>query len=215
MISNIIYNLGYGFCFVFLRTFFRLRVHDLSNMPRRGPVIVASNHVSRFDPPAIGVSIARKNDIYFIARASLYDNKILGWILKNLHTIPVKKDAQDFESIRVSLKILKDGKALIIFPEGTRSKDGSLKDPELGIGFVACRSKAPIVPVYVKGSEQALPKGSRIPKLARIDVFVGQNISYHIPEANDAKAKDQYRAIAKKVMEEIAKLKEKSDAYNC
>jgi len=214
MISRILYLFFWSVSLIVLKVLCSLETFNAENVPQAGSLILACNHVSYLDPPAVGVS-ARRKDIFYLARTSLFKNKFIGWIFLNLNCIPVKQDAQDFEAIRSAVKKLKSGKALLIFPEGTRSVDGDLKSPQAGVGFMAYNAGAPIVPVYIKGSEKAMPRGSRSIKSGhKIEVFIGQKIDYYINGAKGKATKEYYIAITKKVMDEIALLKKNSEINN-
>jgi glycerol-3-phosphate dehydrogenase (NAD(P)+) len=132
--------------------YFRLRRLGTEHIPEGG-VILASNHRSFLDPFAIGVCLGRP--IYFVAKQELFKNPLLGWILNCLGAFPVQRGASDEESVATSLALLESGQAIVIFPEGTRIRTGSLASPKRGVGRLALQSGKPVVPIAVTNSEHA------------------------------------------------------------
>ena len=132
--------------------YFRLRRLGTEHIPEGG-VILASNHRSFLDPFAIGCCLGRP--IYFVAKQELFKNPLLGWILNCLGAFPVKRGASDEESVDTSLALLESGQAVVIFPEGTRIRTGSLASPKRGVGRLALQSGKPVVPIAVTNSEHA------------------------------------------------------------
>src|SRR5215212_5886726 len=132
--------------------YFRLRRLGTEHMPAGG-VILASNHRSFLDPFAIGCCISRP--IYFVAKRELFRNPVLGWLLNCLGAFPIKRGESDEESMGTARALLERGQAVVIFPEGTRIRAGSLAKPKRGVGRLALQSGAPVVPIAVTGSERA------------------------------------------------------------
>ncbi len=198
----------YSICLTILRILFKIlfhaRVRGKENIPRRGPVLIAPNHVSFLDPVAVGTATSRQ--LHYMARDDLFIIPVLGWLIKRLNSFPVKKDRPDPEAIKEALRILKRGEALLLFPEGTRSPDGRLLPGQLGVGMLAWHSRATIVPAAVIGSDKALPVGAKRIRRVRIEVRFGKAISpEEFPEKE--KRRDTYQAISDKIMERIKKLK--------
>jgi 1-acyl-sn-glycerol-3-phosphate acyltransferase len=132
--------------------YFRLRRLGTEHVPDGG-VILASNHRSFLDPFAIGCCIGRP--IYFVAKRELFRNPLIGWFLNCMGAFPIKRGASDEESMETALALLERGQAIVIFPEGTRIRTGSLARPRRGVGRLALQSGKPVVPVAVTGSEHA------------------------------------------------------------
>jgi 1-acyl-sn-glycerol-3-phosphate acyltransferase len=153
------YLLGYSLSKAIARTFFNYRVIGAENMIEEGPCIIAANHCSYLDPPLVGV--ACKRAIHYLARKSLLDVPILGPILPELNVIPVDQKNADRSALMGAIRVVKNGGAVLIFPEGSRSPDGQLQPPQPGIGMIAAKTGAPIVPVRIFGSFEALPKSRR------------------------------------------------------
>jgi len=157
----------------------RLRVEGMGAFPRRGAVLVVGNHVGTVDPPLTGVLIPRL-DVYYMAKAELFANHVLGWLFEQNHAFPVVRDSADRRALRRALGILRSGHVLLVYPEGTRSWDGHVGEPQAGAGFLARRSGATIVPVASWGGENVIPRGKVIPRRADMHIRVGPG--FRLPE---------------------------------
>jgi 1-acyl-sn-glycerol-3-phosphate acyltransferase len=123
-------------------------------VPKTGAVLYVSNHASYLDPVAIGVASPRR--VVFMAKAELFKNRLLGWLLDGVDTFPVRRGEADRAAFKNTLDMLADNRAVCIFPEGTRSPDGTLQHPEAGAAVFALKTGCPVVPVYVEGSYQVM-----------------------------------------------------------
>ena len=161
-----------------LRGYFHLFYHYSvygTASPYQGKAILAPNHVSFLDPPLMGA--AWPEEVHFLARASLFQYSVWGWLLSHLNAHPVQGTAQDIESFRLIGQLLKEGKKVVIFPEGERSSTGELQTIKSGIAMLAFRMQCPIIPVYISGTFEAWPRHSRLPKFgSSIDCVFGQPI---------------------------------------
>jgi 1-acyl-sn-glycerol-3-phosphate acyltransferase len=174
-----------------------LHVEGLENVPRGG-CIVAGNHIATCDPPLIGALI-RRHDVHYMAKAEAFRNWKAGWAISGYNAFPVSRHTADRLAIRRSLAVLAQGRVLIMMPEGTRSPDATLQRAEPGVGLIARRSGAPIVPVGVWGSENALPKGATRPRRAEVHARYGEAV--HLPDASMGN-----QEAADWIMERIAEL---------
>jgi glycerol-3-phosphate dehydrogenase (NAD(P)+) len=136
----------------FLLAFFRVRRVGREHVPD-GAVILASNHRSFLDPFIVGICLNRP--VYFVAKKELFDKRLTGWFLNCLGAFPIRRGESDEESVETAKRILKRGDALVIFPEGTRIREGSLGRAKRGVGRLALETGAPVVPVAVHGTERA------------------------------------------------------------
>lgn len=191
------------------RIFFDFKFYGTGHVPEdsRG-VIFAPNHASYLDPPILGISL--KKPIHYLAKEYLFKIWGLGRVLYWLGVLPIQSESDDFRSMRQILRALKEGKRLVIFPEGTRSIDGRFQEVEGGAGFLAVKSRAHVVPVYIQGTFDAFPKGVKWFRCRPVRAYYGQPF---IP-AQDAElmaAKDPYVAVSRKIMAEIRKIKEMVD----
>jgi 1-acyl-sn-glycerol-3-phosphate acyltransferase len=158
--------------------YFRLRRLGTEHIPDGG-VILASNHRSFLDPFAIGCCLGRP--IYFVAKQELFKNPLMGWILNCLGAFPIKRGASDDESMATALALLERGQAVVIFPEGTRIRTGSLAAPKRGVGRLALQSGKPVVPIAVTNSEHAR-HGARI-RPVRVHLRCGPALTF--PRVDD------------------------------
>lgn len=172
---------------------FRINVIGKENVPKKGPVIICSNHISNLDPPVVGITSPR--DIYFMAKGELFEKRILGKLLTGIHAFPVKRGISDRNALRTGLKILKNNDTLGLFPEGTRSKTGEVGQPLAGAGFFALRSNAVIIPCAIIGPYKAWKK---------LTVVYGKPMDIEHYRSNNTSAKEAAEAI----MSEIKTLKE-------
>ncbi len=128
---------------------YRIQVSGLEHFPKEGGVLLCANHIDNLDPPVVGITSERP--VRFMAKEELFKTKWMGKLMKGLNVFPVKRGMSDREAIRTGLKILKEGQVLGLFPEGTRSKDGSLGKGMTGAGFFALRTNAAVVPCALIG----------------------------------------------------------------
>lgn len=188
---------------IILRLFFDLKVIGKKNVPAKGPFIIAANHVSYMDPPILG-SVTNKR-LYFITADYLYKNRLLGWWYKSVGCVKVRRGRPDHTALRRIFSLLRAGKSIAVFPEGARSDDGKTGEPLAGIGFIALKSKAPVIPCLIKGSEKALPKGAKSFKRSKVSIIVGGPIKSEDFDCGENK-KEAYRLFSNKVMNNIAHL---------
>lgn len=170
------------FLYVVLNNFFRclwlvyfgFRVFSSNRYPKEGPILICSNHQSHLDPILVGNSCSRY--VSFVARESLFKNRIFGWLITALGAFPINRDA-GLGGIKNTLKKLKQGEVVLIFPEGTRTPDGEIKEFKPGFCAIARRAKVPIVPVAIEGAYEAWPKSTRYPRPKRVKLKVGEPIT--------------------------------------
>lgn len=184
--------------------FFRGEVAGTEHLQIDGPFLIAANHASHLDPPIVGSQVGRQ--MRFFARKTLWSNAITrGW-LDRTECIPVDRDSGDVGAIKRVLQALKDERAVVLFPEGTRSPDGQLQKPKAGVGLMACKSGVPVVPCRVFGSYEAFGKGARFPHLGTpISIIYGPPIA---PTEYDdpALGRSRYEEAAARIFAHIAKL---------
>ena len=185
-----------------LKVLFNMEVRGKENVPKSGGVILAANHLSFLDPPAIAIASPRR--VYFLARKELFKGKMFGWLIRELNAMPISNKKLRVGVIKKSLEILKEGEALLLFPEGTRSPAGTISGGKRGVGLIAYKAKVPVVPVLIKGSDKALAIGAKWISLRKISIVFGKPIE---PEEIRSKAnKDFYQELSDNVMAEIKKL---------
>jgi 1-acyl-sn-glycerol-3-phosphate acyltransferase len=155
---------------------YRVKYSGRENIPATGGVLVVSNHQSHFDPPLVGVGCWRQMN--FVARRTLFDSVIFGRLIKSVGAIPIDRDGIGLSGIKESLKLLKRGEMVLIFPEGTRTADGEIAPFRPGFTTLAARSNAAILPVAVDGAYQAWPRAQKYPGFGRIRVHYGKPIPH-------------------------------------
>lgn len=178
----------------------KIKVAGSGYVPDKGPFILASNHLSNIDPVLLGT--ISKIKLSYMAKSELFSFPLFSWILKHSNAFPVKRNTADSAAIRRAVEILKGGRGLVVFPEGTRG--AGLRDDfrvNRGIGFLARVAGVPIVPAYIKGSDSAMPKGSQRIRRAEIFVCFGEAI-----KADRQSGKSDLE-VSRMVMDEIGKLK--------
>lgn len=199
-----IYRLTWLFLRASMRTLLRWRIVDADLVPKTGGVILASNHVSNLDPPVVGVGIWRP--CAYMAKEELFTNRFFAWYIRKLNAFPVKRGSADRASLKHALEVLEAGWPLVMFPEGTRSETGELGEAEMGVGMIAYRSGVPVVPAYVRGTNQVMPKGGGM-KLAQIHVRYGHPMRFVAPEGTKP-GRAEYEAAAHQIMDAIRALRD-------
>ena len=197
-----IYWIGWLLFGAAFRSLFGMRVIGREHLITEGPVLVASNHQSFLDPPLIGNLY--QDQMIYLARKTLFRG-FGAWLYPKWDAIPVDQDRPDMASLKAIIRRLKEGRRVLVFPEGARTFDGQLGEAAPGIGLIAAKSGAVIQPVRISGAREALPRGSARIRLARITVAVGPPIRLS-PQEAAAKSKDEYTAIARRIMAAIEEL---------
>ena len=196
-----LYRAGYMLSNLVGKVAFDFKVYGRENFIEDGAAILASNHQSYLDPPCIGM--ACRNEIYFLTRKTLLERPLVGPLLKRLNTVPVDRDRGDVSSVKAIIRLLRTGCRVIIFPEGTRSSDGQLQPARAGLGMIIAKTLAPVVPVRIFGSFEALPRAGGL-KPGPISVVVGKSIRF---TEDDLKGdREVYQILSNRVMEKIASL---------
>jgi 1-acyl-sn-glycerol-3-phosphate acyltransferase len=199
-LNSLFYQLLRTIFFIFLKVFNRLEVIGYENIPEKGGVIVAANHVSYLDPPVIGVALKRQ--AAFIAKERLFRIPLIGRGIKAF-SFPVKRDRPQPSTIKEAVSRLKRGGVLVLFPEGGRSANGSFLDAKRGVGMIAATSSTPVVPALIEGTDRAFPVGARFFRPAKIRVVFGTPLKIEKKETD----KHFQERISREIMERIKKLK--------
>ena len=200
---NFYYWLGYHFSRLVGRLFFHLRVVHRERMIQNGPAILAMNHQSYLDPPLAGIACDRA--IYFLARRTLLDAPLLGWLLPKLNVVPVNQNGVDRSAIKTLIRVLKAGNAVLVFPEGSRTLDGNLQPAEPGLGLVIAKTLAPVVPMRIFGAREALPRGGGGLHFVPITIVIGEPIFFSADDLGPP-GKNLYQRLGQRVMDAIAAL---------
>ena len=211
---NLSYRIAWlGFRAVYA-TYFRWRVFNPERVPRTGPVILAANHASFIDPPLVGSGLTR--DINYLARESLFRFPIVGAVLRSWNAVPVDRDGGGAKGLKIILGRLLAGGGIILFPEGTRTKDGNLQPARSGIGLTVIKSAAPVVPVRVFGTFAAYGRNHKFPRPKKVAVKYGAPMNFEKLRAeakvcSKPRLKEIYQEVADEIMAAIAKLEPHED----
>ncbi len=158
---------------------FGLKIYGADHVPRKGGLVVVSNHASDFDPPILSNCVGRP--VAFMAKEELFRVPILSQAIRLYGAYPVKRGTSDRQALKYALEFLENGWALGIFLQGTRTPDGKITDPKLGAALISAKFQAPLLPVCLWGTHEILPKGAKFPKLRPVTVRIGAVIA---PPAN-------------------------------
>jgi len=193
-----------------LKVLLTREVLGLSHVPAEGGIIVAANHGSFWDPPVLGIVIPRP--LRYMTRASFFSVPLFGALIRSLGAFPVRKGTADLSGLRAAEAALARGEVLLVFPEGGRMKDGRLHQALPGLGLLVARTRAPVVPVYISGTNRIRRCMVRREK---VRVAVGKVLppeTWEEREATTLAGRALYQAISDRVMQEIATLKQGSGA---
>jgi len=171
-----LYKLGKFLCTAVCKLYLSFEISGSENLPEKGGFLLASNHKSNLDPVILGV--VSRRELTFMAKESLFKVPAFSWLLFKIHAFPVKRNTADIFALKSAIKRINSGEGLLIFPEGTRSESKEAVKIQPGIGFIAAKTNAPVVPVFVSGTEIALPKGGKFIRQAKIKITFGKAVSY-------------------------------------
>lgn len=188
---------------VIIKVYGRLTVKGMENLPTQGPYIIAPNHLSFADVPSIMASIPWRTGsrVFFLGATVFFGGPIMSKISRFLQVIPVDMDAKLYSALQLSAYVLRRGRILLVFPEGSRSRDGGVKEFKKGVGIIAKELNIPIIPAAITGTYEMLPPGKLFPKPSKVSVSFGRAI---YPEGKD------YDEIVKTLRGEVVKMLENS-----
>jgi len=202
-IARCAFNITRLVCLGFAKVAFRLHIEGQEHIPHTGPVILAANHVSYIDPVIIGTSVRRP--IRFMAKTELFRVPLFGWLIRQFGAFPVNRHRTNLQAFKLATSLLEAGEIVAIFPEGTRGDGVGLRPAKSGIGLIAARTGAPVVPTFHKGTGKVFPKGAWFPRPYRIAIKFGTPCRF--AEQPAGMAEDQIATFSRTIMEKIAALK--------
>jgi 1-acyl-sn-glycerol-3-phosphate acyltransferase len=195
------YYLGTKLVKLLLRLLTRWRVQGKENIPAQGPLIIVSNHLSLVDPPLLSASIPHQ--IVFMAKEELFHSLIFGPLVRGWHAFPVRREQLDREALRRAQRVLAEGLALGMFPEGARNVRAQMQQAYAGISLLALRSGAPILPVGIAGTEK-LRNPLALIRRPGVTVNIGRPLN--LPSIDGKLTRDQLASATDFIMEQIAEL---------
>ncbi|MEH1127740.1 lysophospholipid acyltransferase family protein [Micromonospora sp. CPCC 206061] len=197
------------------RLVYRPVIEGRHHVPRRGPVILASNHLSFIDSMVIPLVAPRP--VTFLAKAEYFDRRRTRWFFSAFNAVPVRRGDHRVAqaSLDAALGVLEGGGAFGVYPEGTRSRDGRLYRGRTGVGWLALSARVPVVPVALAGTEKIQPVGAKLPRVRRVTVKFGAPITFG-PEYGEAGQARARRRVTDEIMDRIAELsgQERATVYN-
>jgi 1-acyl-sn-glycerol-3-phosphate acyltransferase len=201
----VLYAFVKPFAVLVMRLLFRMEVRGTEHIPATGPVLLVSNHASVLDPPLIGGAAPRP--LCFMAKAELFRIPLFGRLIRALNARPVRREGSSAGALRDALGTLRAGNAVLVFPEGTRGTGDEVRAGKPGAGMLAVASGASVVPVYVSGTDRALPRGRTVPRPAKVVVRFGPAFTF---AAADDGRRDRYREATDQMMRAIARLRDEA-----
>jgi 1-acyl-sn-glycerol-3-phosphate acyltransferase len=177
-------------------------VEGLDNVPLAGGALLVGNHVGTIDPPLTGALIPRL-DVHYMAKSEHFERARVRWLFRAFNAFPVVRGSADRTALRYSLGLLHNGHVLLVYPEGSRSPDGRLREPQAGVGFLARHGGVPVIPVAVWGTEKVLARGSK--RIHRADVHVRYGTPVALPPSGPDAHNDN-RAAAAAIMDAISSM---------
>ncbi len=207
--SALVYGILWILCRVVSRLFLSYRTRGVEHVPAAGGVLLAANHASYADIPLLGCAVRLR--LFYLGRATLFPSPLVGRILRALGWIPLKPERWDRKAFQSVVELLKAGKAVVIFPEGTRTPDGALQKGKPGIGRIVEEAQCPVVPVYLRGTYQVLPTGASWLRRHPVEVLFGESIDFR-DECRQYQGKALYQHISQTVMARIAELRGVDDS---
>src|SRR5262249_3031420 len=202
--ASVLYSILKPAVVAFGRVWFRLSGVGAELVPRVGPLLLALNHSRLLAPPLIRCMRARA--LGYMCQTALSRIPGLGWLIRRLNALPVDRSGSDSAALRLALRLLGDGRAVLVFPEGTRGAEGQLGTAHAGAGMLAALSGAPVLPVYIEGSGRALPRGAVVPRPVRVTVRYGAPIRF----ARE-RGRTRYQEVSDQIMAAIGRLKAEAE----
>jgi 1-acyl-sn-glycerol-3-phosphate acyltransferase len=195
------YTIGYNLTKLVAKTCFGFRVIGRERILEEGGCILAMNHESYLDPSFAGICARRQ--IYYLARKTLLDWPILGPIFPKINVIPVDQERADMSALKAVIRLVRAGQCTVIFPEGSRTEDGSFLPALPGLGLVIAKTLCPVVPMRIFGARAAFPRGGRPHLFKRVTIVVGEPMLFK-KEDLVGERRALYQALSERVLARIA-----------
>ncbi len=199
---NPYYQTGYNLFKFFGSLFFSFRVVHQERMIEKGPAILAMNHQSFLDPPLAGIST--KRELHILARRSLLKWPVVGKLMPKVNVIPVDRSGADMSALKILIRVIRQGGGTLLFPEGTRSRNGELQPGQPGVGLIIAKTLAPVVPMRIFGAYEALPPSGKEFHASPITIVIGEPIHFTEADLAGATGTELYQRLSDRVMAAIA-----------
>jgi 1-acyl-sn-glycerol-3-phosphate acyltransferase len=183
--------------------YFRLKVIGVEHIPKTGGFILASNHRSHLDPVILGIACFRQ--LSYLARSNLFHPPAFSWFIRSLNAYPIHTDDVNLSALRLAIRLLQEQNAIVIFPEGTRSRSRLMGQGKPGIAMMALKSKRPVIPAWIEGTEKSFPRGTKLIKPAKVTAYFGQPIWLEDLHNKDL-SRVHYDEALRRIMERIRQL---------
>ena len=198
------------------RWYLRLTVVGRESVPPTGGLLIAGNHVSYLDIPVLGCALGRQGD--FMGKRELFRHPVIGWLYRQLGGFPIRRGGVTKEALSEAIRRLRAGRAVVIYPEGGINRTGELLPPKPGVGLIVARTGVPVLPVFVDGTDEAMPRGSWWIRPRRVTVRIGPPLRFQPPAPgsngdaaeNGELDKAYYKEIGRAVMDAIDRLRQQS-----
>ncbi|MCD4814437.1 1-acyl-sn-glycerol-3-phosphate acyltransferase [bacterium] len=205
---NFLYWFGRTMSSLLLHLFHGIKVYGRDRVPKKGGIILACNHASHMDPPTVGVAVKKRN-LHFMARSTLFKPAWFGKVIEAVNSHPIIRGKGREQNWDAFVNLVEQGEALLVFPEGTRTKDGELQRGKTGVGLLVHMCQVPVYPVYVRGTFQAWPKGGKW-KPGKVSVRFGSQVQLEDLFLQSGE-KRTLRQISDRVMDAISGLKKETE----
>ena len=169
---------------ILLKLFLRIEVQGQGNIPIRGAFILCSNHISYLDPPILAVGCFKRR-LNFLAKEELFCNRFFGWYIRKLGAFPIKRNYSDIGAMKESIRRIRKGQPLVVFPEGGRSSDGKIGEGLPGVALLAIKTKTPIVPAFIKSTDNTLSLDSKTFKFCKTYLKFGKPLNFYENNTQD------------------------------
>ena len=205
-----VYEIAWYVSRIVFTVFFRVRYFYDSKLPAVGPLILAANHASYFDPPLVGSGLSRP--VNYLARDTLFKHAAFTFILKRLLCVPVDREGAGAAGLKGIIDRLSCGGVILLFPEGTRTPNGALLPARAGLGLTVIKSSAPVIPVRVFGTFEAYGRHLKFPRFHRIAVKYGaplqiDDLREEVKTCSKPRAKEIYQEVSNRLMAQIAAMR--------
>ena len=190
------------------KALFKFQIFGVENVPSTGGVLIMSNHASYVDPVFVGTAV--KRNLHYMARSTLFKPNLIKWFLLRVNAFPVHLGSPDRKAISQALRLLGSGNLLLIFPEGTRTVDGTLGKAQPGIGFIAHKANVPVMPAFLSGTREVMPRKAKMIKSGKIKVYFGKPLDMEKYRKRKG-SREIYTEIGEEVMARIADLESISE----